>query len=210
MQTKQSLIDQNHTKLREATSQLAEERRQLAEHQRKVNERKALRQRIANLRRANEASRTMLSSTLVDKRPGSGVRTDVNVGEADAGLEIDLTRLPSMSVANDGDSLYHNLDKSQQEYLLSLPRAPILQARTAAYRKINADLEGQAKALQSQSSELEEQLRKVVALCTRTDESRVEGMVSNLCAAVESEAGDDVDVGRVRDFLRRVEGEVSA
>lgn len=210
MQTKQSLIDQNHAKLREATSQLADERRQLAEHQRKVNERKALRQRIANLRRANETSRTMLSTTFMEKRPGSGVRTDVSVGEADAGLEIDLKRLPSISAANEGEPLLQNMDTSQQEYLSSLPRAPILQARVAAYRKINADLEAQAKSLQSQSSELEEQLRKVVALCTRTEESRVEEMVSNLCAAVESEAGHDVDVGRVREFLRRVEGEVSA
>lgn len=210
MQTKQSLIDQNHTKLREATSQLAEERRQLTEHQRQMNERRALRQRIANLRRANETSRAMLYNGLVDKGPASGVRTDVNVGEADAGLEIDLNRLPRTSLVDEGESLLQNLDGSQQGYLSSLPRTPILQARTAAYRKVNADLEGQAKSLQSQSSELEEQLRKVVALCTQSDESGVEDIVSNLCAAVESEAGEDVNVGRVRDFLRRVEGEVGA
>ena len=210
LQTKQSLIDQNHAKLREVTSHLADERRQLAEHQHKVSERKALRQRIANLRHANENSRNMLSSTLVDKRPSSEIRTDVSVGEADAGLEVDLKRLPSLSTMNSGEPFSQKLDPNHQEYLSSLPRTPILQARTLAYKRINAELEGQTKSLQSQSSELEGQLRKVVALCTETDESRVEEMLSSLCAAVESEAGDDVEVGRVREFLRRVEGEVGA
>ena len=210
MQSKQSLIDQNHAKLREVTSQLADERRQLAEHQRKVSERKVVRQRIANLRHANEKSRALLSSLIDEKRPGFGVRSDVSVGEADAGLEIDPSRLPTLSTTDSGESLSHKLEPSHLEYLSSLPRTPVLQARTAAYRRINAELEGQTKALQSQSSELEAQLRKVVALCTGTDESKVEAMVEGLCAAVESEAGDEVEVGRVREFLRRVEGEVGA
>lgn len=210
MQTKQSLIDQNHARLREVTAQLTDERRQLAEHQRKVSERKALRQRIANLRRANESSRNMLANSLVDKGSGSVVRTDISVGEADAGLEVDLKRLPSIPTGSEGEPFSPSLDTSHKEYLASLPPTPILRARTAAYKRINGELEEQAKTLQSQSSELEGQLRKVVALCTGTDESRVEEMVSGLCAAAESEAGDEVEVGRVREFLRRVEGEVGA
>jgi regulatory protein SWI6 len=35
---------------------------------------------------------------------------------------------------------------------------------------------------------------------------RVDEMVAGLVAAVESERGEDVEVGRVREFLRRVEG----
>lgn len=198
MQSKQSLIDQNHAKLREVTAHLAEERRQLAEHQRRANERTAIRQRIANLRRANDVSRALV----LEKCPG--IRTDVTVGEADAGLDIDIKQLPKQATAS------QQLEPSQVDYLKKLPRTPMLQARTAAYRLINAQLEGQAKALQSQSSELEAQLRKAVALCTGTEESRVEEMVDGLCAAVESEAGNEVEVGRVRDFLRRVEGQVGA
>ena len=210
MQSKQSLIDQNHAKLREVTSQLADERRQLAEHQRKVSERKLLGQRIANLRHANEKSRALLFSLLDDQRPASSLRTDVEVGEADAGLDIDLSKLPDPALVDGEESLSQKLELSHREYLSSLPKIPVLQARTAAYRKVNAELEGQTKALHSQSSELEAQLRKVVALCTGTDESKVEEMVGGLCAAVESETADDVEVGRVREFLRRVEGEVGA
>lgn len=204
MQSKQSLIDQNHARLREVTAQLAEERRQLAEHQSRVNERKAVRQRIENLLRANEASRALV----LENCPG-GIRHDVQVGEADAGLDIEVNRLPK-SAAVPGEPLPQQLEPNHVEYLKNLPHTRVLQARTAAYRLINAQLEGKTKALQSQSSELEIQLRKVVALCTGTEESKVEEMVDGLCAAVESEAGNDVEVGRVREFLRRVEGEVGA
>lgn len=95
------------------------------------------------------------------------------------------------------------------DYIASLPPTPVLNARVAAYRKHNARLEAKAASLQSQSSQLENQLRKVVSLCTGVEESKVDEMVDGLSAAVASEGGDDVEVGRVREFLRRVEGVAS-
>lgn len=73
-----------------------------------------------------------------------------------------------------------------------------------AYKRNNAKLSAKAKALQNRSSELEAQLRRVVALCTGVSERKVEGMIEGLVAAVESERGENVPVGRVREFLRRV------
>lgn len=204
IQTKQSLVDQAHTKLRETTSLLAQERRQLKDLQHSADERRALRRRIVNLRRANDAQRVLLlNSGHVDK---STLRSDVRVGEADAGLEFDDVSLPTFP-PNDPDQQLplSALTASQQNYLTSLPPAAILYARTRAYKKINAKLEEQVKSLHSQSSELEAQLRKVVSLCTGVDEAKVDEMVEGLVHAVESEGGDDVEVARVREFLRRVE-----
>ena len=48
-------------------------------------------------------------------------------------------------------------------------------------------------------------MRRAVALCTRMEEEEVDKMVGGLVVAVESERGEEVDVGRVREFLRRVE-----
>ena len=134
-------------------------------------------------------------------RSGADIRTDIKVGEADAGLEIDTSILSPSGTSQSSTFLPH-----QREYIAGLPPAAVLKARAAAYRKNNARLETQAKNLQSQSSELEAQLRKVVSLCTGVAEDRVDEMVDGLSAAVESEGGEDVEVGRVRDFLRRVEG----
>ena len=204
IQAKQSLIDQTHTKLRETTSILNEERRRLTEFQRKSDDRKALRQRIANLRRANDQQRAYLS-TNGNGRPASSpteIRLDVKVGEADAGLDIDTSILPLSHEHN------HPLQilPQQREYLAALPSTAVLKARTTAYQKNNARLEAQAKSLQDQSSELETQLRKLVCLCLNVEEGRLDHLIAGLNAAVESEGGEDVDLGRVREFLRRVEG----
>ena len=134
-------------------------------------------------------------------RSGADIRTDIKVGEADAGLEIDTSVLSPSGATQPLPLLPY-----QREYIASLPPSAVVKARAIAYRKNNARLEAQAKSLQSQSSELEAQLRKVVSLCTRVPEDRVDEMVDGLSAAVESEGGEDVEVGRVRDFLRRVEG----
>lgn len=204
IQAKQSLIDQTHTKLRETTSLLNEERRRLADFQRKSDDRKALRQRIANLRRANDQQRAYLSSN-ANGRPASSpaeIRPDIKVGEADAGLEIDTTIL---TPSHDHKQPLQILPQ-QRDYLATLPPTAILKARTMAYQKNNARLEAQAKNLQDQSSELETQLRKLVCLCLSLEEGQLDQLVGGLRTAVESEGGEDVDLARVREFLRRVEG----
>ena len=45
-----------------------------------------------------------------------------------------------------------------------------------------------------------------MSLCTDVAEERLDGMVGSLVVAVESEEGEEVEVGRVREFLRKVEG----
>lgn len=204
IQAKQSLIDQTHTKLRETTSLLNEERRRLAELQRKSDDRKALRQRVANLRRANEHQRAYLSSNANGRsvRSPTEIRPDIKVGEADAGLEIDTTILP---LSHDHNQPLQILPQ-QREYLATLPPTAILKARTTAYQKNNARLEAQAKKLHDQSSELETQLRKLVCLCLSLEEGQLDHLVLGLHTAVESEGGEDVDLARVREFLRKVEG----
>lgn len=199
LQTKQSLIDQTHAKLRESTAALAEERRIFSELQRKSDERKNLRQRVTNLRLANDQKRAILIKNYRAGTKPSDIRTDIQVGEADAGLVID-----SNILGNPHESSV--MTPQKREYLTSLPSTAVLNARTTAYRKHNSRMEAEVKHLQSQSSGLENQLRKVVSLCTGVEESRVDEMVDGLSAAVASEGGDDVEVGRVREFLRRVEG----
>lgn len=51
--------------------------------------------------------------------------------------------------------------------------------------------------------------RRVVSLCTGVAEDKVDEALPSLVAAIESEKGvmdGEGDVGRVREFLRRVDG----
>lgn len=195
LQSKQSLIDQTHLKLRETSSLLANERRRLAVLRQKATDRKHRRQRIANLRRAVDEQRTLLATSSTSTRP------DIKLGEADAGLEIDTSLLPPSPERTRSPALA----APQRDFLSSLPPTSVLQARVAAYERNNAQLQTRAKGLQSRSSELEAQLRQVLALCTSAPEENVDKMIEGLQMAVESELGQEVEVGRVREFLRRVE-----
>ena len=108
--------------------------------------------------------------------------------------------------------------EQQLSYLSSLPSPSILRARLSAYTNNNAVLEANLANLKSRSSDLEAMYRKVIALCTNTDEDKIDGLLESLVQAVESEAGivsaetagagveENPADGRVREFLRKVEG----
>jgi hypothetical protein len=85
----------------------------------------------------------------------------------------------------------------------NLPDAATLSARVAAYNSLNASLAAHLQSLKARDTELESKYRKVVALCTSVPEGKVDTVLQQLVTAVESEPENDV--GRVREFLKRVE-----
>jgi len=199
------LIDQAHAKLRECSASLGEERRRLEELQRKAKEAAEMKQNIHNLKHSTDEQRFRLHQQK-GMTNGDTSLPNVRVGEADAGLQIKAEELPDPGSVNGDMNLPFHLTQHQFSYLASLPKAEVLRARLSAYRENNKGVREQAKQLKSRSSELEEKYRRVVALCTGVEESKVEELLGGLVAAIESEKGEDVEVGRVREFLRRVEG----
>ncbi|KAL8747594.1 MAG: hypothetical protein Q9184_007578 [Pyrenodesmia sp. 2 TL-2023] len=196
-QKKQFLIDQVLTQLRDNVSQLAEERKRLQVLELKLAQRKTLKMKVTNLQYASQALRHSLGN-----RPEP--KTNIQVGEADAGLEVDPKSLPPREPYP--TPLDSNSPESQ--YLESLPPTEVLQARAAAYRANNSRLEAQVDHLQSQSSELEGQLKKVVSLCTKVDDQSVDELLPRLLKAVESEKPEELEASRLSELLRQVDREV--
>jgi hypothetical protein len=60
--------------------------------------------------------------------------------------------------------------------------------------------------LREKDGQLEVMYRKVVSLCTKVDEERVDSVLDLLVQALESDPLEGADVGRVKEFLRKVEG----
>ncbi|MCJ1431640.1 transcriptional regulator swi6 [Xylographa pallens] len=199
VQSKQARIDQTHAKLRETSTLLSDEKRRLEDLLRRADKRKEMQQRVINLRRVNEEQKIQLARSGSD---GSNkIRMDVKIGDADAGLNIDVASLPSTSAAEP-----FQVPPQQHAYLSSLERVEVLRARVTAYQVHNASLEDYTAQMKSRSVELEKKLRRVVALCTHVEENKLDTMIEGLVAAVEGEKGQDLEVGRVREFLRKVEG----
>jgi len=205
LRAKQDLIDQAHARLRECSASLGEERRRLEGLRRRAKESAEMKQKIQNLKRSADEQRIRLHQ-MKGKPNSDSPFPNVRVGEADAGLQIEGERLPYPAEIDATHPHLPNLEQDQLSYITSLPNSEILRARLFAYRENNNNLREQSKQLKSRSSELEEKYRRVVALCTGVEDSKVEELLGGLVAAVESERGEDVEVGRVREFLRRVEG----
>ncbi|KZF23354.1 hypothetical protein L228DRAFT_260194 [Xylona heveae TC161] len=202
MRAKQDQINQAHAKLRECSAILGEERRNFELLQQKAAERTEMKQKIQNLRRAAEEQKLkMAQSGIVNG--DSSPPLHLVVGHADEGNVVKLEEVPA-DILNVSE--ISQLDHQSLAYLSSLPSVDVLQGRLAAYVANNANLREYSKKLKSQSGELEERYRRVVSLCTGVAENSVESLLGGLVAAVESEGGDIVEVGRVRDFLRKVEG----
>lgn len=98
-------------------------------------------------------------------------------------------------------------------FATSLPPKAELAARLRANAVHNVTLSERVAELEAQAKEreLEARYRRVVTLCTGVEESNVESVLGVLVTAVESERGlmgvvGGGGVGRVREFLRRVEG----
>ena len=138
----------------------------------------------------------------------NGVTENVAIGEADRGLTFD-ERLGSIDqlfpdLAN--TDLNGTLTTEQQAFLSSLERPAVLQGRVKAYQQHNADLEKQAQRFRNTSQDLEERYRKIVSRCTQVEVDKVDEKFDSLLEAVESEQKDRLELGKVRQFLQKVQG----
>lgn len=207
LRDKQTSLDKTNAALKESGTALADERRRLDDLQARIREREDLEQKIKNLQCSAAELRTQLNQS-------PDTPATIAVGEADRGLDFD-GRLPVLDrvfpIADPGFNP-NNINPGmftpeQRDLLAGFERESVLRGRTAAYAAHNAVLAGQAKGLKARSNELEERYRKIVSLCTGAEEGRVDELLDNLVQAVVSEQKEEVELGRVREFLRMVKGE---
>jgi len=203
LKEKQEVLDKTNAALKESGSLLAEEKRKLEELQAKSREKEVLEQQIKNLRRSSEELKGRVSAQ------GLPVQPDVQIGEADKGLDFG-GNLAMIALLFPGGAIDRSvpLTPEQGSFLASLERADVLAGRAKAYQQHNQVLDEEAKILKSKSTELEERYRKIVSFCTGAPVEKVDELVDSLIQAVVSEQKEmstGADLGRVRDFLREVQ-----
>lgn len=208
LREKQEDLDQTNLRLKDAGASLADERRALEDLQCRSHEKHELEQKIANLSRSNSELRDQLSQSR--GQGTSGMTANVAIGEADRGLDFDgqLAMIEQLfpNGAEDVDAANGHLSEEQRMLLTSLERADVLRGRVKAYQDHNDRSERQAQELKSRSHELEERYRKIVSICTGVEVDKVDGMLGNLVQAVVSEQKENMELGKVREFLRLVQG----
>ncbi|KAI9681585.1 MAG: transcriptional regulator swi6 [Trizodia sp. TS-e1964] len=189
----QKKIDSTHIELREASAQLGEERRRLETLKKEAFAREEGQLKIRNLQLAIEDEHAHLST--LANGPTDEITDAFEVNPA--GLPAALTSTPPPTLPE--------LPQQQLDYLSSLAHSSVLQARLDASRSVTAQLDHQCAQLKTRNATRNEKYRKLVSLCTGVPEAQVDKMVAGLLAAVESESGPP-EMGRVREFLLRIEG----
>lgn len=202
LRTRTEQIDRFNEQIRELSARQREEIELLHERKERVRLREERQVKIANLRREIERKKAVAKRT-PNRRNGnrspSQVKRDIDPEWISGGAQ-DILSVET----EDG----RPTSAQRQLATTKIPPPKSLQARINAFSKSNAHLEHHAAQLRSRSTEVQAMYRKVVSMCTGVPEVEVEQSLPALVAAVESEQGSlgKQDVGRVRDFLRRVDG----
>lgn len=174
--------------------------------ERRARERTERQQKIANLKRAIKEQKEQAQNKGLVNAEGA-------MKEEPVIPKIDLVGMPPVKAKkeNDGDvdmadAGADEMTDSETAFAQTLPPLPKMRAQMEAYRANNQALEGRVAALRSRSLEMEGQYRRIIHMCTGVDEAKVDEMLGNLLAAVESEPTGNADVGRLREFLRKADG----
>lgn len=206
MDAKQAQIDSIHVKLRESSALLGQERSRLDALKKETKEREERKLKITNLRRAAEEERSRLAQ-LQQQYGRMNSDGEMRLGDADKALAIPGGAIPANVLSNINPSPHQPqvLDQAQRQLLASLPPTHTLRARVNAYTANNESLAENVRSLQVKSSELAAKYRKIISVCTSIPEDQVDEHLNNLVRSMDSEPAD-LDLGRVREFLQRVDG----
>ncbi|KAH8700047.1 start control protein cdc10 [Phaeosphaeriaceae sp. PMI808] len=219
---KQDAVDRTNDLITQLSSQQKQEQQKLEHLRARLRLRQDRAKRIANLKRWLEPQRHMLSvnagaKDLHEKRrigyadaEGAGVI----VNEEDLPFELRQAGEHLIRRASDGPSYLStplpldpsSLSNQQISPLLAQISTHFLSHRLDTYTQSNGALLNRSCKLKEKDGQLEQMYRKVVSLCTKVEEARIEDCLESLVAALDSEEGEGVEVGRVREFLRKVEG----
>ncbi|KAF3031388.1 transcriptional regulator swi6 [Didymella heteroderae] len=215
---KQDVIDQTNSTISTLSSLQKSEQARLDFLRTRLRTRQDRAKRIANLKRWLEPQRHMLAAT----NAATDLSAKREVGYADAegaGVLVSDADLPE-EVRREGEHLIRQASGGAS-YLstpLSLPASAslsqnlssiptnVLRQRIEVYCQANAALLQRSRQLKDKDGQLEAMFRQVVALCTNVPEERVDEVLPSLVEALDSDPFDGVEVGRVREFLRKVEG----
>lgn len=218
---KQDTIDRTNEAIAQLSAHQKIESQRLENLRARMRARQDRAKRISNLKRWIDLQRKSLA-----------VSTDANLGQicqigyADiegSNLAISASDLPNQLLgagdhlirkASDGPAYLNTplpadaafLTQTNSSLLANLPSIGTLRNRLEVYTKVNSKLAERSSMLREKDGQLEVMYRKVVSLCTKVDEERVDSVLDLLVQALDSDPLEGADVGRVKEFLRKVEG----
>ena len=202
MNAKQSIIDNLHASLRQTSSNLGQSTQQLKLLREQAKERNERVQKITSLRSAADEEGYRLQQLKaqlpsLDRSLNGEGSGEMSLGQPDSQFSPFRPGTTTQEIQGHMQANPSALDATVSK--------DQLRARIQAYKQNNQDMENRVAEIQRGSRKTQEKYRRVIALCTKTDENKLDNLLEGLWRSVESDAAD-VELGRVREFLSRVEG----
>lgn len=217
----QSKLDELHHKLNSQREQLATSRDRLAQARHLRDEYSILTEQLANIEQGireeelhfQDASRDLLLPT----DEASSLELETGEFDADEPFRVDfiyefiekklrqdyngdLDRLLQSEAVEDLIKQVLEQNSGKQE---TIPPAVLLRARIRAYKRNDAHLDQTLEGIQTRQSDLEAKFRRVLSLCLKVEENKVDGMLDGLLQAISTEDPEEVDMDEMQDFLKK-------
>ncbi|KAH3899588.1 uncharacterized protein SCODWIG_02197 [Saccharomycodes ludwigii] len=122
---------------------------------------------------------------------------DGDVEKLEQNLVDDTLRKYILDMLNKTDS------KKTNEQLNHLPSKEVLNARIQAYEENEVYLQNTLQKIKEQQQALESKFKRVLSLCLKVDENKVDGMLDGLLQAITNEDLEDIDMNEMQNFLRK-------
>lgn len=218
-------LDGLHKNLNSQREQLATARDRLSHAKQLRDEYALLKEQLTNIQRGIEEEeenfRQESKSLGISAEETAGIDWESGEFDADEPFRVDIVyRLLENKLANEygGDiekllnteSVDTILKQVQASYpegddalLNMLPPSVLLKARVNAYKRNDEHLAGMLSTIKQRQTDLEGKFRRVLSLCLKIDEEKVDGMLDGLLQAISSEDPQDIDTGEMQDFLNR-------
>lgn len=217
---KQDAIDRVNDTIAQLSALQKTEQQKLETLRLRLRARQDRAKRIANLKRWLEPQRHMLAvnagaTNLHEKRRiGYADQEGAGIVIKEDDLPYDLCQAGQHLIrhASDGPQYLSTpipplaIDHTHMTPLLTSLSSTVLRHRLDVYTQSNASLLQRSRKLKEKDGQLEIMYRKVVSLCTKVPEERVDECINQLLAALDSDPLEGMEVGRVKEFLRKVEG----
>ncbi|CAB4253313.1 similar to Saccharomyces cerevisiae YLR182W SWI6 Transcription cofactor, forms complexes with Swi4p and Mbp1p to regulate transcription at the G1/S transition [Maudiozyma barnettii] len=213
------------TDLSEQREKLSTSRDELAKSKEIRDQYNLLKEQLKNIKDGIEVEeRTFLEESKklgISPEETSGIDWDSNEYDADEPFRVDFIYglledklnnkyngdmdklLQETNVDAVVQQIQENYDNNEDKINDMLPPTVLLNARIRAYKRNDKHLDDTLNAIKDKQSKLEAKFRRVLSLCLKIDEDKVDGMLDGLLQAISSEDPQDIDTDEMQDFLKK-------
>ncbi|CAI1584337.1 hypothetical protein SEUBUCD650_0L02440 [Saccharomyces eubayanus] len=216
-------LENLHKELNEQRDNLASSRNQLASVKQLKDEYSSMQEQLTNLKsgieeeEANFREESKKLGIITDE--SSGIDWESSEYDADEPFKVELISdflEEKLQTDYDGD-ISKLLESESKEQIMEqirnqipiekidsmLPPTVLLKARINAYKRNDKHLSNVLHTISTKQSELENKFRRVLSLCLKIDENKVDDMLDGLLQAISSEDPQDIDTDEMQDFLKK-------